>query len=85
MYVIKISVYGEWGTTYVIPKPTEQDAKETAFNAAKKQFSCVLPDTLEGFEKGDGCYMEVLSDDTASATLISNKSIRTLEKRRLQQ
>lgn len=63
MYVVKISAYGEWEATYVIPKPTEQDAKETAFNAAKKQFGCVLPDTLEEFEKDDGCYMEVLSDD----------------------
>lgn len=63
MYVIKISAYGEWEATYVIPKPTEQDAKEAALYAARQQFSCYLPNTLEGLEKDDGCYMEILSDD----------------------
>lgn len=63
MYVIKVSAYGEWESTYVIPKPTERDAKETALYAANKQFSCGFPDTLEKLEKSEACYMEVLSDD----------------------
>lgn len=63
MFVIKISAYYDWSATYVIPKPTEEEAKQTAFHAAKSQFSCVLPDTLEATENSDDVYIEVLADD----------------------
>ena len=63
MFVIKISAYYDWSATYVIPKPTEEEAKQIAFHAAKSQFSCVLPDTLEEFENSDDLYMEILADD----------------------
>ena len=63
MFVIKISAYYDWSATYVIPKPTEEEAKQTAFHAAKSQFSCVMPDTLEEFENSDDLYMEILADD----------------------
>lgn len=63
MFVIKISAYYDWSATYVIPKPTEKEAKQTAFHAAKSQFSCVMPDTLEEFENSDDLYMEILADD----------------------
>lgn len=63
MFVIKISAYYDWSATYVIPKPTEEEAKQTAFHAAKSQFSCVMPDTLEKFENSDDLYMEILADD----------------------
>lgn len=63
MFVIRINAYYDWGATYVIPKSTEQEAKQVALNAAKNTFSCVLPDTLEGVENSDGVFMEVLADD----------------------
>ena len=63
MFVIKISAYYDWSATYVIPKPTEEEAKQTAFHAAKSQFSCVLPDTLEVAENCDDVYIQVLADD----------------------
>ena len=28
MFVIKISAYYDWSATYVIPKPTEEEAKQ---------------------------------------------------------
>ena len=63
MFVIKISAYYDWSATYVIPKSTEEEAKQTAFHVAKSQFSCVMPDTLEEFENSDYLYMEILADD----------------------
>ena len=68
MFVIRVTAYGGydydgWESTYVIHKSTEEEAKQTAFHAAKNQFSCVMPDTLEEFENSDDLYMEILADD----------------------
>lgn len=47
MMVIRISKYDRWSADYIIQADSLEAAKEKAFQAAKEEFSCILPDTKE--------------------------------------
>ena len=68
MFVIKVYVNQMFCETYVIPKPTLEDAKRYAYECAKKRCGCVIPNTYEEFEAecnddDSWNYIDVLSDD----------------------